>query len=213
MSEALTALARQVTGGRCQVATVPVALGDPGALLGNEAEAISGAVPARQREFAAGRVAARMAMGQPLALPMGPDRAPIWPAGWSGSITHAGLWAVAAALRGQGLVGLDMEPDEDLPAEILDTVLTPVERSVLRDLRQARRIFAIKEAAYKAQYPLSGQIFGFEVFEVRLGGAGFAAVFQQDIGPFRRGEALIGLAGVADGFVMAGIVRQESGRG
>lgn len=206
MSEALTALARQVTGGRCHVAAVPVALGDTGALLGAERAAITGAVPARQREFAAGRMAARMAMGQQMVLPMGSDRAPLWPDGWSGSITHAGPWAVAAAMRGQGMVGLDMEPDEDLPEEILDTVLTPIERAALRDLRQARLIFAIKEAAYKAQYPRSRQIFGFEVFEVRLSGDGFEAVFQQSIGPFQRGEGLFGRFGTAGGFVMAGLV-------
>ena len=206
MSEALTALARRVTGGRCQVAAVPVALGDTGALLGAEPAAITGAVPARQREFAAGRMAARRAMGQPLVLPMGPDRAPLWPDGWSGSITHAGPWAVAAAMRGKAMVGLDIEPDEDLPEEILDTVLTPLERAALRDLRQARLIFAIKEAAYKAQYPCSRQIFGFEVFEVRLSGDGFEAVFQQPIGPFRSGEGLFGCFGAAGGFVMAGLV-------
>ena len=36
-------------------------------------------VPARRREFAAGRTAARRALGRSVAIPMGPDRAPVWP--------------------------------------------------------------------------------------------------------------------------------------
>src|SRR5690606_967724 len=48
-----------------------------------EHAAISHAVPRRQREFAAGRTAARAAMSQlgwpPSAVPSAPDRSPIWP--------------------------------------------------------------------------------------------------------------------------------------
>lgn len=207
MSDALSSLARRLTGGRCGIGVVAVAKGDPEALPEVERLAIARAVPQRQREFAAGRQAARLAMRQPFSLPMGADRAPVWPAGWVGSISHAGPWAIAAMSREVRMVGIDLEQDQDLPAEVLNTVLSGGELARLADLRQARLIFAIKEAAYKAQYPVTRQLFGFEVFEVRLEGDGFDAVFQDDIGPFRRGETLSGLFGRAEGLVLAAVTR------
>ena len=61
-------------------------------LLPEEAPAIARAIPKRQAEFAAGRRAARAALttlGHPAqAIPVGDRRAPIWPQGTVGAITH-----------------------------------------------------------------------------------------------------------------------------
>ncbi len=46
-------------------------------------EALPGAVPARLAQFSTGRTAARLALQHP-----GQDRAPVWPAGSVGSISH-----------------------------------------------------------------------------------------------------------------------------
>ncbi len=178
-----------------------VALGE-GALL--PGESLPGAVPRRLREFAAGRSAARLAMGRALPVPIGADRAPVWPAGVSGSITHAGDWALAVV--GTGPVGIDLEPDADLPGEVFDTVLLPAERQAPGfDARQARLIFSAKECAYKAQYPLTRQLFGFETLAITLGQGSFRAEFQRDVGAFRRGAALQGRFAIGGGFILTGI--------
>lgn len=166
-----------------------------------EARAIAAAVPGRQAEFSAGRAAARMAMGANAAVPMGPDRAPVWPPGIVGSISHAGGWALAVV--GAGPIGADLELDEDLPDEVCETVLLPAERGL--DRRRARLVFSAKECAYKAQYPATRALFGFETFAVSLGDGVFRAVWQRDVGPFRTGEALEGRFAIGGGFILTGI--------
>lgn len=180
---------------------VGIAPVDGVSLKPEEESALKGAVPARQAEFSAGRAAARMALGHEMALPMGPDRAPIWPEGVRGSITHAGGWALAVV--GPGLTGIDLEPGEDLPEEVRETVLLPQERGA--DGRTARLIFSAKECAYKAQYPVTRQLFSFDTFAVELGEGAFRAVWQHDVGPFRAGQALAGRFAIGDGFILTGI--------
>ncbi|MBN2629186.1 MAG: 4'-phosphopantetheinyl transferase superfamily protein [Rhodobacteraceae bacterium] len=174
-------------------------------------ESLAGPVPARRREFSAGRVAARMAMaaiGLPAqALPMGGDRAPIWPAGVTGSITHSPTACLAVVLpagswRG---IGIDLEPDTPLTPDLWGTILRPEELAVLHQAPEAQRarraklVFSAKEAAYKAQYPVSRTLFGFEAMAVTLGPDGFSATFCTDIAPFIRGDRINGrIATVAD---------------
>src|ERR1700712_1994321 len=70
-------------------------------LLGDEAALVAGAGPARRASFTAGRRCARAALeavgcpAQPiLRAPLG---APLWPAGFTGSIAHHGRFAAALA--------------------------------------------------------------------------------------------------------------------
>ena len=194
---------RQLTGLAARVfpgLSVGIAPIGPIALIGPEAEAMARAVPARVAEFSAGRMAARIALGRDVAVPMGPDRAPVWPEGVRGSITHAGGWALAVV--GQGMIGADLELDEDLPEAVRETVLLPGERGA--DGRQARLIFSAKECVYKAQYPVTRQLFGFETFEVTLGDRTFRAVWQRDTGPFRAGQAIDGRFTMGGGFLLTG---------
>ncbi|WP_417626659.1 4'-phosphopantetheinyl transferase family protein [Pararhodobacter aggregans] len=197
-------LRRQILGLAASVfpgLPVGIAPVDGVSLKPEEEGALAGAVPARRAEFSAGRAAARMALGREVALPMGPDRAPVWPPGVRGSITHAGGWALAVV--GPGLTGIDLERDEDLPEEVRETVLLPGERGV--DGRTARLIFSAKECAYKAQYPVTKQLFGFETFAIDLGEGVFRAVWQRDVGPFRAGQALEGRFAIGAGFILTGI--------
>lgn len=166
-------------------------------------EELPHAIPARLAEFSAGRAAARAAiggLGLPLcAIPMGADRAPEWPSGVIGSISHCAGACMAIAARTehfQGL-GLDLEPAIPLPADLWDTVLRPEERQVLdplsdRDGLMALRIFVAKEAAYKAQYPRSRQLFDFQTLLVSVSGDRFTAHFQRNIPGFRQGSAISG---------------------
>ena len=208
MTEAtLRALASAVFGGRCGFGLVRVDFADPAALLGEETDALRTAIPARAREFAAGRIAARQALGRRLAIPMGRDRAPVWPQGWAGSISHAAGWAVAIARDGGALIGVDLEPDEDLPEDILPEILTPAERMRLgADLRLARRIFAIKEAVYTAQYPVTRQVFDFQTLEISLSESRFFAEFRHSVGPFARGSGISGGWASGGGLILAGVL-------
>ncbi|MCB1389358.1 MAG: 4'-phosphopantetheinyl transferase superfamily protein [Rhodobacteraceae bacterium] len=166
-----------------------------------ERTSMAGARTARQAEFSAGRAAARLALGRDVAIPMGEDRAPVWPAEVAGSISHAGGWALAVV--GSGLIGADLEMDEALPDEVRETVLRPEEQDV--DGRTARLIFSAKECAYKAQFPVTRALFGFETFAIHLGDGVFRAVWQRDVAPFRAGQALEGRFARAGGFILTGI--------
>lgn len=176
-------------------------------------EVLPRAVPARLREFAAGRHAARMALhgiGAGLtALPMADDRAPVWPAGITGSITHTRSACLAAVVRLGAFVGigLDLEEDTPLDPDLWDSVLGAEEQLWLA--RQdgdrgglAKRMFSAKEAAYKAQYAQSQTLFGFDVMAVALSDAGFTATFRQAVAPFAEGYVIHGQHAVVHGHVL-----------
>ncbi len=182
-----------------------------------EAPAIARAIPARRREFAAGRHAARQAMaalGAPLRpLPGGQNRAPRWPAGLTGAISHdatSAIALVARTTRYRGL-GVDVEPDAPLPEDLVPEICLPEERAWLADMPAmqrhalARRIFCAKEAVYKAQFALTGLLFGFDAVHVALSPASddFAATFRRSIGPIRAGSTLTGHVGPVGGHVLA----------
>ncbi|WP_296745556.1 4'-phosphopantetheinyl transferase [Mesorhizobium sp.] len=100
-----------------------------------------------------------------LAVLRGRSGDPIWPAGVVGSIAHDDEMAVAVVARAGALrsVGIDIEPALPLPAELRSVVVAPRDR--LGDLGtglDGRILFAVKEAAYKASFPLDGRVLGFE---------------------------------------------------
>jgi 4'-phosphopantetheinyl transferase EntD len=133
--------------------------------LPDEARAVARAVPARRREFAAGRASARLALerlGHPHVgpIPAGPDRTPVWPIGIVGSITHcAGLTAAAVGqtseFRG---IGLDAEPAMPLEPELVPVVCSRRERSWIDAQREVdsldwpKLFFCLKEAVQKCVF-------------------------------------------------------------
>jgi 4'-phosphopantetheinyl transferase EntD len=127
--------------------------------------------PRRIRGWAAPRVA----------LPAGPDRAPLWPAGFVGSITHSSGEAVAVAARRTRFasLGVDLEAIVSVPLWLADRVATPMERRWIGAKKDAglrlALVFSAKEAWQKAQFPLSGRIFDFREVDVR---------FDLDVGVF-----------------------------
>ncbi len=92
------------------------------------------ALPSRRAEFAAGRAAARRALAalglSPAAIPMAPDRSPVWPPDVAGSIPHADGIALAVVARtaAHAALGLDVEPDDALPADATEEILLSEER-------------------------------------------------------------------------------------
>ncbi|WP_294229559.1 4'-phosphopantetheinyl transferase superfamily protein [uncultured Shimia sp.] len=182
-----------------------------------EAPAIAHAVPKRRREFAAGRQAARMAMlalGQPeQAVPTRPDRAPQWPSNLAGSISHdaTSCVAIVGADTQFRALGVDVEPDAPLHDDLTAEICLPQEQAWLLDIPPprrallARRLFCAKEAVYKAQYPLTQTLFGFDAIHVTLNvhGTGFSARFMQTVGEVPEGTVLSGQCGTGGGHVLA----------
>ncbi|MFI8517803.1 4'-phosphopantetheinyl transferase [Streptomyces sp. NPDC085481] len=129
------------------------------------------AVPARRREFTTARACARQALGglgvAPVAIPYGASRAPQWPRGIVGSITHCTGYRAAAVARGAELaaVGIDAEPHAALDhTGVLHMVAGEEERAHLAELAVARpeihwdrALFSAKESVYKAWSPLTGR--------------------------------------------------------
>lgn len=185
----------------------------------SEEAAVRGAVPARVAEFHSGRAAARAAMIAlglpPRPVPMGPDRAPVWPDGVSGSISHMPAACVAVVGRADDWagIGIDIEQATALDPVLIGEITTRAERLWLgtqlpteRGL-MAKLIFSAKEAVYKAQYPLSGQLFGFDTLCLRIdrNTSRFEAEFLIAQGPFKVGTRLQGAYVHAAGVLLTGV--------
>lgn len=135
--------------------------GDELALLEEEAHSIASPLVEVQRASGAARIVGRQLLARlgyaECALPKGRSGAPIWPAGVTGSLAHDDRVAVAAIAmcRDVAAVGIDVEPAELLPPELLDLIATPREQlRICDDPYRGRLLFAAKEAVYKAVYPL-----------------------------------------------------------
>jgi 4'-phosphopantetheinyl transferase EntD len=175
--------------------TLAVAVCDPrqthAPLWPQEQPAVARARPARRREYAAGRHAVRTAMGQlgrrAEAVPSAPDRTAIWPDGLTGSISHDAESCVALLGRSRDFcaMGVDLEPHAPLPEDLIAEICTPQEWRWLSTTLPAhralwaRRIFSAKEAAFKAQFPLTGEMFGFDGLAISFhaGATAFTARF------------------------------------
>jgi 4'-phosphopantetheinyl transferase EntD len=162
-----------------------------------EAQQIAAAVSSRRLEFAVGRACAHRALTRlegpsngttPFALLNGPDRAPRWPPGIVGAITHTGkgpggyCGAVVARSTDLLTVGLDAEGGEALEGALWSFVLTEAERRRLTEVTAERAgvlgkiIFSAKECFYKAQFPLTHRFLDFKQVEVLLDQA--ASMFE-----------------------------------
>jgi 4'-phosphopantetheinyl transferase EntD len=149
--------------------------GDEHALLKEEAPALAASVVKVRRASGAARIVARQLLTQlgyaNCALPKGPAGAPVWPAGIVGSLAHDSRVAVAAVgMRADvGALGIDVEPAECLPSELLDLVATPQERLNLGDdVYRGRLLFVAKEAVYKAVHPLDQTFLEHHDVEINL---------------------------------------------
>jgi len=164
-------------------------------LIGDEVLAVEHAGAARAREFAAGRAAARAAMDE-LGLPprpvlQGEDRAPVWPRGLTGSITHTDRDCLAVVTDAPDTLalGLDMEPAVALESALWPEICTMDEMHWLAGLGPSQRghfaklVFCAKEAVYKAQYGLSATLLEFHdlSLDIDLSGHRFAAQLQRDL--------------------------------
>ena len=147
----------------------------PDAVLYPQEEAvISRAVEKRRREFRTVRHCARQALRElglpPAAVLPGEHREPLWPPGVVGSMTHcAGYRAAVVARSGDLLtVGIDAEPHQRLPPDVLAAIALADEQVQIAELAAAhgashwdRILFCAKETVYKAWFPLTQRWLGF----------------------------------------------------
>jgi enterobactin synthetase component D len=141
---------------------------------------IQRSVAKRQAEFLAGRVCARAALQQLDGLSfipaIGEDRAPVWPAHISGSITHSTGRAAAIVAKKTHWRGLGMDLENLLNFEraerLAGEILTPPEMQRMAaggNEHLALRVtltFSVKESLFKALYPIVQKRFYFEHAEM-----------------------------------------------
>jgi len=137
--------------------------GDEQALLAAERGAFSTSVIKVRRASGAARVVARELMRRvgvaPQPIIKSAGGMPLWPDGLVGSLAHDATVAVAAVAKRSDYLslGIDIEPAEPLTADLLAMVATAGERAAMREAPlEGRLLFSIKEAVYKAAYPLDG---------------------------------------------------------
>ncbi|WP_255955040.1 4'-phosphopantetheinyl transferase family protein [Streptomyces odontomachi] len=150
-------------------------------LFPEEAALVARAVPERRQEFATVRACARRALGR-MGLPPAPlvwarRGAPVWPDGIVGSMTHCKGFRGAAVARSADVasVGIDAEPDQPLPAGVLDAIALRKEAIWLRELTDChpgvcwdRLLFSAKESVYKTWFPLTRRELDFDEAEIRI---------------------------------------------
>jgi enterobactin synthetase component D len=162
-----------------------IGIGDPDSLLPAEAQFLGRAVAPRREEFAAGRACVRRALREfgildfPLAV--AEDRQPIWPEGFTGSLTHTQGFCAAVVARRQSsrALGIDTERAASVKPELWPRICGP-ETAWLQGLPETQRpaaatlIFCAKEAFYKCQYALTAEYLGFNDAQVDFSNWGSA---------------------------------------
>jgi 4'-phosphopantetheinyl transferase EntD len=185
-------------------------------LLGHESDAARTMTPARRAEFAAGRACARHALasiGGPFApIGIGPQRAPVWPASFVGSITHSGGYAAAVAAREGDVaaVGIDVEALGALTHDLWETVLTEheLDRAARggQDALFAAVAFSAKECIHKVVAPRTGVVLDFHDAELlRVGDGQWTARIAPTARVFP-GWQVRGRFAVDSGLVLCGLV-------
>ena len=137
-----------------------IAEGDELALLPTEMAAFAGSVLKVRRASGGARIVARTLLSRSdthRAPFRNPPRGCRYGRKIVGSLAHDPKVAIAAmaAQREFQSIGVDIEPTEPLAPDLLDIVATAKERERIEDDPfRGRLLFSIKEAVYKAVYPL-----------------------------------------------------------
>ena len=141
---------------------------------------VKDAVPSRKREFILGRTCARRALQEfgitDAQLPQGADRAPRWPIGYTGSISHSGrhIAAAVASIDRHACMGLDLEASGGVKYDLWKMLFSEKEIAWLstgpktNKKEMATVMFSAKEAYYKAQHYARGRWLDFHDVDITL---------------------------------------------
>jgi enterobactin synthetase component D len=142
-------------------------------------QALRHATHKRQREFLAGRWCSEQALQRLGAgsthVAMAEDRAPIWPDGVVGSITHTDDFAAAAVAWAADIAGLGIDSEQIIdPAAARDIAeICMVDEATLFKPADGRSfcefctfVFSAKEAVFKCLFPLTRKFLEFS--DVRI---------------------------------------------
>lgn len=146
-----------------------------------EQSLVSHSVEVRKAEFGDARWCAHEALrelGYIGADPIlrGERGVPLWPEGFTGSLTHTTGFraAVVAPTKKILSLGLDAEKAEPLPEGVLSMIARSGEIPQINRLREAgipyadRLLFCAKEATYKAWFPMTHRWLGFDQAEIDI---------------------------------------------
>jgi 4'-phosphopantetheinyl transferase EntD len=147
-----------------------------------EAHHVTQSGDSRRRDFALGRHCARAALAQAghyAVIGRQASGAPLWPPGFTGSITHTRGYAAALAAPTDcyRAIGLDAERIGGVTEDLFPRLFTPTERALLenpqtRDLT-ATILFSAKEAFFKTGH--AGPHLMFQQVAIELEGDSFLA--------------------------------------
>jgi 4'-phosphopantetheinyl transferase EntD len=146
-----------------------------GELLEDERQYVTQAVGKRVNEFTAGRTLARLALtrigADAVSIPVNEDRTPVWPPGFTGSISHTDTRVAVSVCRTADFsgLGLDIERARSMPMKLVDSVFTDREKREFAGCSlDPTSLFSCKEAVYKAVYPLCGEFLDFHDVEIAM---------------------------------------------
>ncbi len=182
------------------------------------------ALPARKAAFRAGRYCAQRALRRALPeltaapIAIGADRAPLWPAGAVGAITHTTGFAAAAVARAADAWGVGLDAEPILSGDAVDMVLKhavrPPELAPLRGRTSLSEpalltvCFSAKETLFKCLYPSVGRYFDFSdvvIVDVSEADASFLAEVNLVTGALPRGGRIAGRFVIDGELVQTGI--------
>ena len=116
---------------------------------------------AREEEYSLGRYCAKQAMNaigmDCYEIQSSPHGFPIWPKGIVGSISHSKGTCISAVAKSNDFkaIGIDIEQFNRIKERSLERLIHAKEKAEIgSDLNKATLLFSIKEAFYKAQFPI-----------------------------------------------------------
>ena len=186
----------------------------------SEAQVVQNAVDKRRDEFSTGRYLAKAALKElgenAFEILRGERRQPIWPKQICGSISHSsGFCAVAVGKTDDiSFLGIDFEAVQDVPANILQRTARAEEVRALRGQftpkELAAVLFSIREAVFKAYFPLTGHYLDYEDVRVTLDGDGFSAeVISGPNHPLMQGAKIEGKMYLTSGTAIAAVAKER----
>ncbi len=135
------------------------------------------AVDKRRADYLAGRILVQRAFDHfdaPHApLHNAPDRAPLWPDGWAGSLSHSRSTCACILSTNTNLhIGIDVETRLSSASEaaVRQVALSDTESALIAGHPEAAHltglIFCAKETLFKALYPMVQRVFGFDSAQI-----------------------------------------------